>query len=158
MGFALLSTIRRIDRRAMGDEREPSSNDRDTDDRDPLDDPGPGGQLAGLRPRCARADPGGREVKAWVADLSSPEPRARRQAVLKLGNVGDDDPAAADALAGSLDDPDPLARRDAILAVAKLKKPSAAIRGRLETLSRSDEDPRARDLARKAVVRLGGVE
>ena len=70
----------------------------------------------------------------------------------------DEDPAAADALAGSLDDPDPLVRRDAILAVAKLKKPSAAIRRRLETLSRSDEDPRARDLARKAVVRLGGVE
>jgi HEAT repeat protein len=119
--------------------------------------------LGALSPGCGRDArgpilAGGREVKAWVADLRSPEPRVRRQAVLKLGNVGDEDPAAADALAGSLDDPDPLVRRDAILAVAKLKNPSAAIRGRLETLSRSDNDPRARELARKAAVRLGGVE
>ena len=32
---------------------------------------------------------GGREVKSWIADLHDPKPQVRRQAVLKLGNVGD---------------------------------------------------------------------
>jgi HEAT repeat protein len=114
-------------------------------------------------PGCGREErgpilAGGREVKSWVADLHSPRPQVRRQAVLKLGNVGDADPSAAEALAGALSDPDALVRRDAILAVAKLSNPSVAIKERLELMSRSDKDPRARDLARKAVIRLGGVE
>jgi HEAT repeat protein len=101
---------------------------------------------------------GGREVKSWIKDLHDPKPQVRRQAVLKLGNVGDDDPAAAEGLAGALNDAEPLVRRDAILAVAKLKEPSVAIKERLETMSRSDKDTRARELARKAVIKLGGVE
>jgi HEAT repeat protein len=118
---------------------------------------------AAALPGCGREEQGpilagGREVKSWVADLHSPKAQVRRQAVLKLGNVGDFDPAAAEGLAEALNDPDALVRRDAILAVAKLKEPSAAIRERLETMSRSDKDARARDLARKAVIRLGGVE
>ena len=39
---------------------------------------------------------GGREVKSWVKDLHDPRPQVRRQAVLKLGNVGDADPSAAE--------------------------------------------------------------
>ena len=31
---------------------------------------------------------GGREVKSWLAALHDPKPRVRREAVLKLGNVG----------------------------------------------------------------------
>jgi HEAT repeat protein len=64
----------------------------------------------------------------------------------------------ADGLTEALNDSDALVRRDAILAVAKLKEPSVAIKERLETMSRSDKDPRSRELARKAVIRLGGVE
>ena len=41
---------------------------------------------------------GGREVKSWVADLHDPKPTVRRQAVLKLGNVGDADPSVAERL------------------------------------------------------------
>ncbi len=33
-----------------------------------------------------------------------------------------------------------------------------AIKERLQTMSRSDKDPQTRELARKAVIRLGGVE
>lgn len=101
---------------------------------------------------------GGREVKAWVADLHDPKPQVRRQAVLKLGNVGDADPAAAEALAEALHDKDPLVRSDAILAVVKLKQPGAAIKDQLETMSRSDKNARARDLAGKALERLGKPE
>jgi hypothetical protein len=118
---------------------------------------------AAALPGCGREErgpilSGGREVKSWIQDLHDPKPQVRRQAVLKLGNAADSDPTVAEGLAEALNDTDPLVRRDAILAVAKLKQPSEAIRGRLETMSRSDKDPRARDLARKAVIRLGGVE
>ncbi len=45
---------------------------------------------------------GGKEVKSWVAELHNPKPQVRRQAVLKLGNAGDSDPAVAPALAEQL--------------------------------------------------------
>jgi HEAT repeat protein len=101
---------------------------------------------------------GGRDVKSWVADLRHPRAQVRRLAVVKLGNVGDADPAVAQGLVDALGDPEALVRRDAILAVARLKDPSPAVKRRLEAMSRSDEDARARDLARKAVIRLGGDE
>jgi HEAT repeats len=101
---------------------------------------------------------GGREVKSWVADLHSPKAQVRRQAVLKLGNVGDEDPTVADALAEALHDADALVRCDAILAVVKLKQPGEVIKGQLETMSKTDKNDRARDLAGKALVRLGKTE
>ncbi len=101
---------------------------------------------------------GGREVKSWVADLHNANPKVRRQAVLKLGNAGDSDPAVAEALAETLQDSDPVVRRDAIRAVAKLKKPGASIKERLENMSRTDKDSLARDLAGKALARPGGLE
>jgi HEAT repeat protein len=101
---------------------------------------------------------GGREVKSWVADLHDPKPQVRRQAVLKLGNVGDDDPTVTDALAEALHDTDLQVRRAAILAVVKLKQPGLAIKNQLDTMSKSDKDSRARDLAGKALDRLGKSE
>jgi HEAT repeat protein len=101
---------------------------------------------------------GGREVKSWVEASHDPRPQVRRHAVLKLGNVGDADPAAAKALAEALHDADPLVRSDAVLAVAKLKDPGAAIKDQLETMSRSDKNARARELAGKALARLREAE
>ena len=101
---------------------------------------------------------GGREVKAWVAEIHDRNPKVRRQAVLKLGNVGDADPSAAEALAEALHDTDPLVRSDAVLAVAKLKAPDAAIKDQLDTMSRSDKNARARDLAEKALARFSKAE
>ena len=72
---------------------------------------------------------GGRELKSWIKDLYDPMPRVRRQAVLKLGNAGDSDPATAEALAEALRDSDVLVRRDAIRAVAKLKSTRLAHQG-----------------------------
>lgn len=99
---------------------------------------------------------GGREVKAWVKDLHDPNPRVRRQAVMKLGNVGDADASVAEGLLEALGDSDVLVRRDAILAAAKLRTPPPAIREKLDAMSRTDRDPRAREMAGKAIVRLGG--
>jgi hypothetical protein len=101
---------------------------------------------------------GGREVKSWVADLHHRDPKVRRQAVLKLGNAADSDPAVALALAEALQDSDALVRRDAIRAVAKLKKPGSSIKERLETMSRTDKDFFVRELAGKALARPRGFE
>jgi hypothetical protein len=113
-------------------------------------------------PGCSREErgptlSGGREIKSWVDDLRSPKAQVRRTAVLKLGNAGDSDPAVAVALAEALLDREPLVRREAIRAVAKLKDPGAAVKERLETMSRTDKDATTRDLAAKALVRVGGA-
>lgn len=98
---------------------------------------------------------GGREVKSWVADLQSSKARVRRQAVHKLGNVGDADPAVAPALAGALRDADGLVRHDAVLAVVKLKAPGDETVATLRVMAEKDKDVRARDPAGKALVKLG---
>ena len=95
---------------------------------------------------------GGREVKSWIADLHDPKPQVRRQAVLKLGNVGDADPAAAEGLAEALRDSDAIVRRDAVSAVAKLSKPSEEIMAWLRIMGDRDRDPRVRDYAKRAIT------
>ena len=97
---------------------------------------------------------GGRQVKDWVADLRSPKATVRRQAVHKLGNVGDADPAAAEALALALRDPDPLVRHDAVLGVLKLEKPGGPITGTLNAMAQGDQDAGVRDVALKALAKI----
>jgi len=97
-------------------------------------------------------------VKSWLADLRDAKPRVRRQAVLKLGNVGDADPAAAEGLAEALCDTDALVRRDVVLAVAKLTKPSETILARLRVMSESERDTLVRDHAKKALAHFGASE
>jgi HEAT repeat protein len=101
---------------------------------------------------------GGREVKSWVADLHDPKPQVRRQAVLKLGNVGDADPSVAEGLAEALRDADPVVRRDAVRAVAKLKKPGDAIMAQLKVMSETDRDSLARDYAQRAITHFTKTE
>jgi HEAT repeat protein len=101
---------------------------------------------------------GGREVKSWVADLHDPKPQVRRQAVLKLGNVGDADPSVAEGLAEALRDTDAIVRRDAVRAVAKLKNPSEAIMAQLKVMSETDRDSLARDYAQRAITHFGKIE
>jgi HEAT repeat protein len=106
---------------------------------------------------CAREErgpilAGGREVKSWLADLHDPKPHVRRTAVLKLGNVGDSDPAAAEGLAEAIRDSDPVVRRNAVSAVAKLSTPSNDVLAWLKIMSDRDPDPHVRDYARRAVA------
>jgi HEAT repeat protein len=95
---------------------------------------------------------GGREVKSWVADLRDPKATVRRQAVLKLGNVGDSDPAAAEGLAEALRDADAIVRRDAVSAVAKLTNPDSDIMAWLRVMGDRDADARVRDYAQRAIA------
>ncbi len=112
---------------------------------------------------CGRDEPGpllagGREVSSWVAALGDPKPQVRRQAVLKLGNVGDADPAAAAALTSALRDTDAIVRRAAVQAVVKLKRPAEETLARLREMKRTDRDPTVRDFAGKALAKLGHTE
>jgi HEAT repeat protein len=97
-------------------------------------------------------------VKSWVAALRDPKPRVRREAVLKLGNVGDADPTAAEGLALALRDSDVLVRRDAVHAVVKLKQPNEDMVARLREMNGSDPDPTVRDFAKRALAKLGQSE
>jgi HEAT repeat protein len=99
---------------------------------------------------------GGRELKSWLNDLHDPKPVVRRQAVLKLGNVAEADPAVAEGLAAALGDQDATVRREAILAVVKLKQPGSAIIERVEAMGRNDRDARVRDAAKRAASHLSG--
>jgi len=100
---------------------------------------------------------GGREVKSWLADLHDPKPAVRRIAVLKLGNVGDADPSVAGALAEALQDKDAVVRRDAIRALAKLTKPSDAIKTQLKLMSEDDRDSLVRDYAKRALAHFDAM-
>ena len=93
---------------------------------------------------------GGREVESWLTALDDPNPTVRRQAVLKLGNVGDADPDVEEALASALGDSDAQVRRDAVFAVVKLEQPGEEILDQLEAMSREDNEPGIRDVARRA--------
>jgi HEAT repeat protein len=98
---------------------------------------------------------GGREIKSWLADLDDPKPAVRRTAVLKLGNVGEGDPAVLEALAEALRDKEAIVRRDAVKAVAKLTTPGDAIKAQLKTMGESDRDSLVRDYAKKAFGHFG---
>jgi HEAT repeat protein len=111
---------------------------------------------------CSHEEPeflaGGREVESWVAALHDPDPQVRRQAVMKLGNVGDADPAAAEALTEALRDTDVQVRRAAIFAVVKLDNPSQAIITQLGALSRDDSESGVREIAGKALEKLSRAD
>jgi HEAT repeat protein len=112
---------------------------------------------------CSRQDrgpllAGGREVKSWIADLHDPTPHVRRKAVLKLGNVGDSDPAAAEGIALALHDSDAIVRRDAVSALAKLSKPNGETMAWLKVMSDRDDDPGVRDYAKRAIMHFEKVK
>ena len=90
--------------------------------------------------------------------MNDPRPKVRREAVLKLGNVGDTDPSVADAMARALGDADSQVRHDAVLAVVKLSHPGTTIRAKLELMSQSDKDRALRDVARRALAHMGNLE
>src|SRR5262249_60790746 len=89
-----------------------------------------------------------------LKEIHDASPQARRQAVQKLGNVGDEDPSVAEALCGALCDSDAQVRREAVFAVVKLAEPGSEITTRLGTMSEKDADPGVRDVAARALAKL----
>jgi hypothetical protein len=95
---------------------------------------------------------GGRKVKSWLDALSDPKPTVRRQAVLKLGNVGDADPAVPGALGQAIRDSDATVRRDALGAIAKLRNPSEDTLAWIKIMSDRDPDAKVRDYAKRTIA------
>ena len=90
----------------------------------------------------------------WVRAVSEPDPKLRKQAAEKLGNVGAADPAVVPALCIMLHDKDAEVRCQAILAFAKSGSSAGEAVEFLKAISRQDRDPKVRSYATKALAKL----
>jgi HEAT repeat protein len=116
-----------------------------------------GGILAFLLLGCGQPKAtlaGGKPVSYWLKAIQDRDPKVRKTAVVKLGNVGTVDSAALPAVLGALKDPDAAVRREAILALLKFA-PAAneAIQTLLE-MQRNDRDAQVRTYAAQALAKL----
>jgi HEAT repeat protein len=108
---------------------------------------------------CQNSQPtlsGGKPVSHWVQALRDPDPKVRKEAAFKLGNVGTLDPSVLPALIEALKDRDAGVRREAILALLKCESESREADSALEDLRDHDPDPEVRRYAAKALVKLHG--
>jgi HEAT repeat protein len=106
---------------------------------------------------CGKAQPtlaGGKPVSYWVEATHNPDPRVRKQAVFKLGNVGPTDPAALPAVTEALKDTDAGVRRVAILALVKFGGDARSALPVLTELRQRDRDAQVRSDAAKALDRI----
>jgi HEAT repeat protein len=103
---------------------------------------------------CEQSQPtfsGGKPIEHWLRAVESRDPKLRREAVRKLGNVGSSDPAAFSAVLQALNDLDPGVRREAIVAVMKFETEAGQAVPALTKLEHEDKDSRVRACARKAL-------
>jgi HEAT repeat protein len=96
----------------------------------------------------------GKPVGRRVQALNDPDAKVRKDAVLKLGNVGPGDAAVLGALLGALKDRDAGVRREAILALMKCGPAAREAIPALTEVQRHDRDAQVRAYAAKALDRL----
>jgi HEAT repeat protein len=108
--------------------------------------------LAGCgQPRPTLA--GGKPVAHWLRAVDDPDPRVRKEAVFKLGNVGPTEAEALPAVTKALKDPDAAVRREAILALMKFGADAKTAETALTELQH-DRDSQVRSYAAKALQKL----
>lgn len=109
-----------------------------------------------LLPGCGKGQPPdlGRQVERWVQALDDRDAKVRKNAVLKLGNVGPSEPAVLPALRKALRDGDAGVRADAILALMKCGPAAREAVPTLDELRRHDRDPQVRAYAGRALEKL----
>jgi HEAT repeat protein len=106
---------------------------------------------------CNKGQPplaGGKPVSHWVQALDDPDPKVRKTAAAKLGNVGTADAAALPALIKALKDKDAIVRSEVILALVKFGPEARAACPALEEVQRNDANAKVRDYAAKALEKL----
>jgi HEAT repeat protein len=105
---------------------------------------------------CGKAQPPdlGKQVERWVQALNDPDAKVRKNAILKLGNVGPGDAAVFPALVGALKDRDAGVRREAILALMKCGPGAKEAIPALAEVQQHDRDAQVRTYAAKALDRL----
>lgn len=99
---------------------------------------------------------GGKPVSYWVAMLQSPDVKLRKNAVVKLGNVGSTDPAVFPALIRALKDTDADVRCEAILALMKFGPSAKEVIPDLTAIYRHDPNTKVRTYAARALAKLQG--
>jgi HEAT repeat protein len=97
---------------------------------------------------------GGKPVSHWVQALTDADPRLRKTAAFKLGNVGAADPAVLPALCKALADPNAVVRREVIMAVVKCGAGAHEALPALEDLRQRDPDATVRDYAQRALEKM----
>jgi HEAT repeat protein len=105
---------------------------------------------------CGKAQPPdlGKQVGRWVQALHDPDARVRKNAILKLGNIGPGDAAVFPALLRALKDRDAGVRREAILALLKCGPEAREAVPALTEVRRHDRDAQLRDFAARALEKL----
>jgi HEAT repeat protein len=98
---------------------------------------------------------GGHPASYWVQELEHRDPRIRKKAALKLGNLGVADPAAIPALVDSLKDADAAVRTEAALALLRIGPPAHEAVSALAAAAR-DSNAAVRHAAQKALERVQG--
>ena len=87
---------------------------------------------------------GGKPVRYWIKALKSSDPKLRKTAAFKLGNVGPTDPAILPALLEALRDPDARVRCETILAILKFGPDAKEAIPALDQAQRQDRDAKVR--------------
>src|SRR5205807_393904 len=98
---------------------------------------------------------GGKPVEHWVNALNDPDPRLRKTAAMKLGNIGQADPAVLPALEAALQDRDSSVRAEVILGLVKFRADAKSAIPKLTELRLRDPDAKVRDYAAKAIEKIG---
>jgi HEAT repeat protein len=110
--------------------------------------------LCGCRRGDERVLVGGKSIEARLQALRDPNPKIRKEAVEKLGNVGASDAQIVPALRAALQDKDARVRSAAILALVKCGDAAAPTLSALTDLQTKDPDRQVREYAKEAVTAL----
>jgi HEAT repeats len=98
----------------------------------------------------------GKPVAHWLEEMKSPNPKARKKAVVALGHVGNADPAAIPALIGALKDREATVRNETVLALLNLGPDAKEALPALAE-AKNDKDAAVRSNAAKATERIQGT-
>jgi HEAT repeat protein len=105
---------------------------------------------------CGKKEPVqayGKPVAHWLEELRKPNAKARKKAVLALGQIGTADPETIPALIAAVKDTDAMVKETAILALLHIGPPAKdAVPALIQT--QSDPDPAIRAKAKKALDRI----
>ncbi len=118
-----------------------------------------GGILVSLLLGCGQPKAmlaGGKPIDHWLKALQNPNPKVRKTAVTKLGNIGPADSAAVLALNGALKDSDAAVRCEAILALLRTGSPANEAIPTLREMQGKDRNPQVRSYAAQALAKLQG--
>jgi hypothetical protein len=106
--------------------------------------------LAGCNKEKSAVLAGGKPIEHWVAAARDPNEKVRKQAIQKLGNVGNADPAVLPVLISALKDANSGIRREAIIAIVKYGPGAEQAIDALKTVAATDADPQIRGYAAQA--------